>query len=289
MATNPYFNKKSSAEQNLYESLVVECNKMYGFDFYYIPRVIVAVDNILNENIESVFNRAFTLEMYVENTDGFTGDGTLLSKFGLQIRDTATLILARRTWNNVVGSGRPLEGDLIYDPLTKSLFSITFVEHEVPFYQLANLTVYKLTVEKFEYRNETINTGIDDLDSSMKNATSELILTISGGNGIEFRRNELISQIRGNTDKTVNAIVVSFEAISPTTRALTVSNWSSSDGKYAEFEAGKEITGSLTGAIWTVQSVDHELTEQNSFAKNDVFEAEANDIVEFNPNNPFGE
>ena len=34
---------------------------------------------------------------------------------------------------------RPAEGDLIYFPLTDSLFEIKFVEHENPFYQLGSL------------------------------------------------------------------------------------------------------------------------------------------------------
>ena len=45
------------------------------------------------------------------------------------------------------------------------LFEIKFVEHEVPFYQLGNTYVYELQCELFEYNDETIDTGIDAIDS----------------------------------------------------------------------------------------------------------------------------
>ena len=108
--------------------------------------------------------------MYVENVDGFAGQGDILSKFGIENRDEATLIVAKRTWQNALyGTSldeprRPKEGDLLYFTLSKSLFEIRFVEQEEPFYQLQNLPVYKLTVEAFEYSDEAIDTGIDEVD-----------------------------------------------------------------------------------------------------------------------------
>ena len=55
--------------------------------------------------------------MYIENTDGFEGEGDLLSKFGVEIRDQATFIISVRTWErfisldeNLASSFRPNEG-----------------------------------------------------------------------------------------------------------------------------------------------------------------------------------
>ena len=113
----------------------------------------------------------YSVEMYIENTEGFEGEGDLLSKFGVEVRDQATFVLSRRTWNrfvsldqNLVTSTRPQEGDLIYFPLGNQIFEIRFVEHENPFYQLGKLNVFKLQCETFEYSHESFDTGIAELD-----------------------------------------------------------------------------------------------------------------------------
>jgi hypothetical protein len=109
--------------------------------------------------------------MYVENNDGFDGEGDLFSKFGVEIRDSVTLVLAKRRWNqtvrkfdNEIKSERPVEGDLIFTPFAGKLFQIMHVEHEQPFYQLNNLPIYKLRCELFEYNDEDIDTGNTDID-----------------------------------------------------------------------------------------------------------------------------
>ena len=54
---------------------------------------------------------------------------------------------------------RPNEGDLIYFPMSGSMFEIKFVEHENPFYQVGKLFVFKLQCELFEYSGEDFDTG----------------------------------------------------------------------------------------------------------------------------------
>jgi hypothetical protein len=107
--------------------------------------------------------------MYIKNVDKWGGDGKLLSKFGLEIRDEIVFTVAFRTFSNEVGSingqNRPNEGDLIWFPLNKKVFQIKFVDHEAIFYQLGSLQMYDLTCELFEYSNETFNTGISDIDT----------------------------------------------------------------------------------------------------------------------------
>ena len=95
-----------------------------------------------------------------------------MSKFGLDIQDDATFIVARRRWeqfvsidNNVIVSSRPNEGDLVYFPKGNKLFEITFVDHDDPFYQVQNLRTYKLKCKTFEYASEVIDTGIAEIDA----------------------------------------------------------------------------------------------------------------------------
>lgn len=144
---------------------------MYGQDIYYLPRDIIAEDRILGEDIPSRFNSSYKVEMYIENVDGFDGEGDLFTKFGVEIRDQATFVVSRRRWqqtvyrhDNEIVVTRPKEGDLLYIPFSKKLFEITHVEHEQPFYQLSNLPTYKLRCELFDYSSEDISTGTDFID-----------------------------------------------------------------------------------------------------------------------------
>ena len=128
-------------------------------------------DDLLNEDDLPGYNSALEVEMYVKNVDGFEGEGDFLSKFGLQIRDSMTLTVAMRTWENEIGANiqddrtRPFEGDLIYFPLNKKVFKIMHVEHESIFYQMGSLQTYDLKCELFEYSNEQFNTGVQEIDT----------------------------------------------------------------------------------------------------------------------------
>lgn len=171
--TNFYFQSGipmgKRSESLLHEDLIIECLKIYGFDCFYIPRVAVSRDMILNEDPLNKYEDAFPLEAYLENTTGF-GGGELLTKFGLEIQDTATFIVARRRWEESVGRkkvaalSRPAEGDLIYFPLTKSFFEIRYVEVKDPFFQVGKLYVYKLECELFQYSHENIQTEVREID-----------------------------------------------------------------------------------------------------------------------------
>jgi len=102
MATNKYFNNFNYArEQDLLEDLAIESIKIYGHTFKYIPRTIVEKDDLFGESVLSKFDSAADLEMYVKNTEGFDGDGDFLSKFGLEIRDSMTLTVARKRYDQI--------------------------------------------------------------------------------------------------------------------------------------------------------------------------------------------
>jgi len=156
-------------EQTLIEDLIIESIKIYGLDMWYIPRTVEEEDNLLNEDDLSTFNSAYQVEMYIKNVDGFEGDGDLLSKFGLHIKDSMTLTVAMRSFENeignITGQTRPKEGDLIYFPLNNKIWQIDFVEHESIHYQMGALQVYDLRVQLFEYSSERFSTGIEAIDT----------------------------------------------------------------------------------------------------------------------------
>tara|TARA_Y100000389_G_C17453484_1_gene516414 strand:+ start:384 stop:1175 length:792 start_codon:yes stop_codon:yes gene_type:complete len=177
MPVNHYFQSGNGIggeqEKRLYEDLIVEGLKIYGHDVYYLPRTIVNKDLILGEDVSSKFDTAHLIEMYMETTEGFAGEQELVSKFGLEIREDTTFMVAKRTFDNyvddnvaLVAEGRPNEGDIIYMPLMNSFFEIQFVEDQEPFFQLGQLPVYKLRVTRWEYSSERIDTGIDSMDGA---------------------------------------------------------------------------------------------------------------------------
>jgi len=186
MATNPYFSQSVRSEQSLFEDIVIESLKMYGQDIYYLPRDIVNEDRILGDDVPSRFNSSYKIEMWIENVDGFDGEGDLFSKFGVEIRDQATFVVSRRRWNqtihrhdNEITIARPAEGDLLYIPFSSKLFQITHVEHEQPFYQLQNLPTYKLRCELFEYNDEDFDTNVDVIDDIQDDYAYAYYLTMN--------------------------------------------------------------------------------------------------------------
>ena len=196
MATNHFFQGGNSigatGEQRLVEDLVIESLKVYGHDIYYMPRTLVNKDKIFDEDELSRFTQAYPMEMYLDNVNGYEGQGDIFTRFGLEVRDQATFVLAKRRWDDLVlTSGgtftqttRPSEGDLLYMPKTKSIFEIKYVDFQNPFYQLNQIYVFRLTVELFEYSSEDLDTGITEIDAiETKYSQDMLEYQLLGENG----------------------------------------------------------------------------------------------------------
>lgn len=170
MATNPFFNQKSPAEQILVENMIIEQIKMFGQDMVYVPREMIKEDKLFGEGKWYKFNDPYTIEMYIESVNGFEGAGDLVSKFGLQVKDRITLIMAQKRFTEQITGyrqdiKRPREGDLIFMPLSRSLFEINFVEHEIPFYVHGKNYTYKITCELFNYDHSKMETGVTEIDA----------------------------------------------------------------------------------------------------------------------------
>jgi hypothetical protein len=164
---------------------------MYGVEIYYIPRRYITTNTIIEEVIESKFDNAYPLEAYVDTYDGYEGQGTILSKFGVQPLNDLNLIISKERFESYITpliknipdielSTRPKEGDLIYFPLGDRLFEIKFVEHEKPFYQLQKTYVYELRCELFQYQDEVVDTGIEHIDDNVVNEGFIQTLTLVG-------------------------------------------------------------------------------------------------------------
>ena len=180
-----------------------------------------------------------------------------------------------------------MEGDLIFLPVNKGLFEVKFVEHEQPFYQAGKNYSFDLTCELFQYAEEQLETGIADVDAIEKEQgyTIDLVMT-AGGSGT-FSIDEAVYQGPSLANSTFKGMVVSWDA---TTRVLRLNDISGS-------LAATTTTGATSGAAWSLSSttdstgkadLDQVLpTDPNAY--NLEFEVEADSILDFSENNPFGD
>ena len=314
MATSVYFSGAVQSEQNLYEDLVLESIKIFGQDIVYIPREQIYEDALLNETLNQ-YRHAYPIEMYIENTEGFEGDGNLLGKFGLEIRDQGTFICPKKRWHAVVGenlsdalgnvvTSLPSEGDLLWMTMTNRLFEIKYVEPKLPFYQLADLPIYTFTAELFEYNDQNFDTGMPEIDNiELINANSYSYTTTAAANTNDFEIGEYVHQWTGSTDDggtNINIIskVAAYEKVDTETYTVMLVSPHQSlngDGTFMQNSvhatrllvgqksgSSRQITVDLTGTTKTEYNLD-------VYADNDEFELEGDSIIDFTEVNPFGD
>ena len=217
MALNPFFLQGSPGEQDLMQSLINEQLKIYGVEVTYIPRKIVNRSTIFEELERSKFDDNFLLEAYVENFDGYGGQGEIMTKFGMTIKDELTVSVSRERFEDFIApfmesmpddeiliDTRPREGDLVYFPLGGRLFEVKFVEHEDPFYQLGKNYIYKLQCELFEYEDEIIDTSIAAIDTKVEDlghiTNLALIKEADNATAVAIIGNGCIEQVFINED-----------------------------------------------------------------------------------------
>ena len=289
MATNPYISQKHRPEQNLYEDILIEAIQFYGQDVYYLPREVVDREEIFLDSIQSQFSDAYKVEVYIENTDAFDGEGDIFTKFGIELRDQATFVIARRRWRELVGDRladnqfRPREGDVIYLPLSESLFEVKKVETESPFYQLSQLPQFRMQCELFEFSDEDFDTGIESIDQVEEESAFQYELIMEDvGDDQSYSVGEVVSQ-------TYDTYILEGEVtyFNSETRLLKIAHTGANDGQYHIWTTTKPVMGNW-GAL-TPTSVSGGENEIQPLSQNQVFDDFANDFVDFTENNPFGD
>jgi len=293
MARNPYF-KDYSGEQNLAEDLTIETIQTMGRDMIYIPRDSVTRDDLFGEYTTTKFTNGINLEMYVLSVDGFEGEGDIISQYGLQIKDRVDLLVAKKRFEEEVklltGLDRPREGDLIFFPLSKTLFEINFVEHENPFYQLGKLYTYRLSCEVFTYEiDQEIDTGIEDIDSvedERKQFAIRLTLGTNNGSVTDYRLGERVST---STTPSASGIVSEWNL---TTKSILLSDLSGT------FDTSSNLVGDVSGADYAISTVTttniiipQDPQDNDTAGDNDDLEfyADRDNIFDFTNTDPFSE
>ena len=183
MALNPFFLQGSKGEQTLLQELSNEQIRMHGIEFIYMPRVLVKSASVMKEITSSKFDRSFPIEGYISSYEGFDSGYNLLTKFGVRSTAEMKIIISSDRYENgispllwkfpsaatgptgrVEDQKRPFEGDLMYFPLRDIIFEIKYVNDIENFYMLKDTYPYELTCEPFEYSDEVIDTGINEID-----------------------------------------------------------------------------------------------------------------------------
>ncbi len=297
MATNFYFNNfptgQITSEQLLVEDLVIEAMQIHGMDVYYLPRESRdSIDYLYGEDVLKTYKKGYALEMYLENVSGMDGEQDFISKFGLEIRDEITLLVSRRRFKyatKALNLERPREGDLVYLPLMKNFFEITFVEHEndqAMYYTLGrgrggNVYVYALKLKQFVFSEEVVSTGISEIDDSIRDSYQRTLLTLTYPIQ-NFTPDEIVYQSADGTlaNATAQAIVHS--------QANTNLYIMRTKGTFAN----GTIIGVSSSSNNTITLVDDSTPLNNAFEDiidNTRIETESDGIIDFTEVNPFGE
>lgn len=311
MPVNPYFKTyESKIERNLINELTIETIKAMGRNVIYIPRDYLIIDNLFGEDPESKFTQGYPVEMYMVETQRFEGNKDVITKFGIQLTDRATLTVSKTRFEYEITSQRneikkPREGDLIYLPLSGSLFEINFVEDESPFYQLGGLTTYTLYIELFTYEGESIDTGITEIDEIEDVRKSYAILAptslygFSGSTGNKLLTGENIYQVlgitgAGSTLGIATATATALRFIEGTTQSLLYLTGISGTISYATTET---IKGAISGAeyylggtysVSNIVSQTDPVTGENVI-DNDQLQTGGLNIFDFTDIDPFSE
>jgi hypothetical protein len=288
MGTNHYFNNFSPGvinEQRLLEDMIVESIQIMGHDCWYIPRdAYDTVDQILGESVNAKFTRAYAIESYIANVEGYEGDGDFFSKFGLDIRDTSNFIVSYRSFNRYIPSVitvRPREGDLIYVPLMRKLFEIKYVEEELLFFSLGKRHpyIYELRCEVFRYSNENIITGVEEVDEVEKDNAYSIVLDVANGTGI-FYDGEIAYQGANLAYATAQATVKDFDVGASQLHLYKIKG---------SFTEDTIIRGASSNASFTVVEADTLINETYyDMSDNKQLETDADVIIDDSEINPLG-
>ena len=277
MPTNVYFDTGTKPEQHLYEDLMIEQLKIYGQDVFYIPRTLVKEDSLFGEDTLSKFGDAYLIEMYFENVEGYEGEKEIMSKFGLQMNEDVTFVVARRRFeqlvshdSNLIVKTRPNEGDLVYFPKVKKIFEITFVDHDDPFYQVHNLPAFKLKCKTFEYSSEDLNTGIAEIDAIETDNSLDMLsfqITMEQSSSTTFNEGIELEDGTGNLELETQT--------------------GGTDNIIGEDETGGDRVVLETGDYIIQEAYVTDTIDEN--AMNDFFDKQDDNIIDFTESNPFGD
>ena len=261
-----------------------------GFDaFYCANNNDEARDLLYGEDPVRKFETAFPLELYLSDSTEYLGEKEFFSKFGLEIKNNVNVILSKRTFTQRVPQNsftRPREGDLIYIPFlngTGELFEIKFVNQTKDFFMLGRKHpyFYELEMEKFKYSQETISTGITDIDAVVTDSAYTLHLNTGVGTGT-YAINEIVYQSPDGTQANATTVAV-MQSWIPSSNTLSVTNIA---GEFLDNEIIYGATSNAQYELVTFDPLNNPANKENY--DNEYIANNASSIIDFSEVNPFG-
>lgn len=293
MATNHYFQNSPgfvTPEQLLVEDLIIESIKQYGSDVYYVPRKSLSdEDGIYGEDPVKLYDAAYSMEMYLQSVTSFEGPGEFFSKFGLEIRDSMRVVVARRVFEKYVPTSlypRPREGDLVYIPALTNMFEIKYVEEERNFYTLGRRAplfyFYELSMELYKYSNERFNTGVEEIDDVGRQYSYTQNMSMSSGGQGSYKRGEIVFQGASVSTAQTTGIVKNWFPANNMLQLINIKG---------EFLPSSNIVGSTSNANFALSSFNRQNFDgvSDELTNNLEIEDDANTIIDFSVSNPFGD
>ena len=227
---NQTYTLEQPKEANLFDNIASEWYYLHGSDIIFLPREVNKEETTFGEYLSAVYNQGIPIRMFIEETEAWSGNGDMYSKFGLQVTDECTLYINKTSFANatngmslsvsalgtitVTGSSSqiyPKQGDLIYVVKSKKLFQISHIEDEVQpaFYLLGNRAGYKIQCKLFMYNHEVINqsasAGIPEAIQALDSLLDDL-----EGNNVPIETKEY-NQHNANIIKTALPVINNTE------------------------------------------------------------------------------
>jgi hypothetical protein len=281
MTSNKYFNLfKNKPEQDLMDDLMNEVIEIHGMNCIYISRS-GPVDLFYGEDPLAKFDRWYEMVAYIKSADGFNGRA-MLQKWGITMEQSITIQIGKTEFTKQVGDdlgtvNRPREGDLIYFPYGlpgQYLLEIKYVNDNIPFIELGRDYIYEIDCRMFTYGNESIKTGLPEIDAIEQEIKQRLEVEVGVGEG-DFLPGEVVFQGNSFASSTFKAVVNKIEG---STISLINVNGNIKDNL--------ELIGNTSGTARLLGTEKEEILNDNS-AQNSLIQTEAAPVVIKNSRNPF--
>ena len=280
MARNNYF-KVSSRESDLFEQLVTEQVKIYGFDVHYIFRQFQKLDALFGEDPISKFDKSFQIEMFVSNYEFFETQNKIMNKFGLDLQDSVTLMVAKKRFGEESAKYGtdlvPNEGDLIYFPEYGGLYEIKYVGTRNSFF------AYELSCELFRYSGEQIDTEIQEVDE-IEDTLVTSIRKFTLSSGVTFYEGETVFQGLTIGSSTYKAVVLNFNADDLTMEVR------GEVGTPSSILPLRGLSSDVSSFYTTIDTTEKKYINSNTDDSDEIeLEKASLDIINFSEKDPFSE
>jgi hypothetical protein len=196
--------------------------------------------------------------------------------------------------------------------LSDSLFEIKHVQDTNVFYQMGGLQTFDLVCELFEYSDEAIDTGIEELDSIEREESYSIKFTLGTGAGTFTVGEQVYQGSTGYANSSIRGEVFDWNS---STSLLTIGNIVGAfdaDNQMYEFPFSIALEDDTTllledettntpnsstegklffesGASYATTSFDDKAISTDAYANNVGIETVADSILDFTEGNPFSE